>query len=427
MKTIQAIRGMHDIMPAQIGDWEYLESILRQLTSAYGYQEMRSPLLELTSLFCRSVGENTDIVGKEMYTFTDRSGESLTLRPEATASCVRAALEHGILFKQTQRLWYMGPMFRYERPQKGRQRQFHQFGMEAFGMPGPDVDIEIIAATYRLWRMLGVDSKLHLEINSLGTPDTRAHHRKDLIEYLNVHADQLDEDSVRRLASNPLRILDSKNPAMRELIQNAPRLLDFLDEESAAHFNQLQSALTALGIPYTINPHLVRGLDYYTKTVFEWVTDALGAQGTVCAGGRYDGLVEQLGGEPTPAVGFALGLERLIDLMHLNGEPHQTKAPHAYFVLLGESTVQSGLIIAERLRDALPDLRLTLNAGLGSAKSQFKRADKSGALCALILGEDEIKENVIAIKDLRGDFNSRVSLEELIQFLGGICERNRNG
>jgi histidyl-tRNA synthetase len=425
--TIQAIRGMHDTMPAQIGDWHYIENLLRQLTAAYGYQEARSPILESTALFSRSVGEESDIVTKEMYTFADRSNESVTLRPEGTVGCARAALEHGILFKQTQRLWYMGPMFRYERPQKGRLRQFHQFGIEAFGMTGPDIDAEIIALSAQLWQLLGVEKHVYLEINSLGTAQARGAHRTALVNYFNQHADLLDEDSQRRLITNPLRILDSKNPAMQEMLAGAPALLDYLDDESAAHFATLQQFLDALGIRYRVNPRLVRGLDYYTKTVFEWMTHDLGAQGTICAGGRYDGLVEQLGGEPTPAFGFALGIERLIDLMHLAHAPRALASPHAYFVLLGESAVQSGLVIAQQLRLALPSLRLLMNAGAGSVKSQFKRADKSGASVALILGDDEIAENVIALKDLRGDFNTRISLDELIKYLGGICERNSNG
>ncbi|MGA2655573.1 MAG: histidine--tRNA ligase [Gammaproteobacteria bacterium] len=427
MIQFQAIRGMHDTVPAQIGDWQYLESILRQLTAAYGCQEIRSPILEATKLFKRTVGEESDIVTKEMYTFSDRSDESVTLRPEATVGCVRAALEHGLLFKQTQKLWYCGPMFRYERPQKGRLRQFHQFGVEALGMPGPDIDAEIIALTARLWQLLGVSQHLYLEINSLGTANARAAHRAALVTYFNKNADLLDEDSQRRLTTNPLRILDSKNPAMRDMLDSAPALLDYLDEESKAHFQQLQQMLAAMGIQYKVNPRLVRGLDYYTKTVFEWMTHDLGAQGTICAGGRYDGLVEQLGGEPTPAFGFALGLERLIDLMHLEHEPQTSPAPHAYFVILGESTVQSALVLAERLRNTLPNLRLSTHMGSGSAKSQFKRADKSGALYALILGEDEMKANIVAVKDLRGDFNAKFSWDELIQFLGGICERNSNG
>jgi histidyl-tRNA synthetase len=427
MIQIQAIRGMHDIVPANIGDWQYLETILRQLTAAYGYQEIRFPILEATTLFKRTVGEESDIVTKEMYTFADRSNESVTMRPEGTVGCLRAALEHGILFKQTQRLWYLGPMFRYERPQKGRLRQFHQFGLEAFGMPGPDIDAEIIALTARLWQLLGVSDHVYLEINSLGTAEARALHREALVAYFNKNADVLDEDSQRRLTTNPLRILDSKNPLMRDMLNAAPALLDYLDEASAAHFAQLRQMLDAMSIKYKVNPRLVRGLDYYTKTVFEWMTHDLGAQGTICAGGRYDGLVEQLGGEATPAIGFALGLERLIDLLHLKQEPKKALEPHAYFVLLGESTVQSALVMAERLRNTLPALRLLTNTGSGSAKSQFKRADKSGARFALILGEDEMKANIIAVKDLRGDFNAQFSWDELIQFLGGICERDRNG
>lgn len=424
MTTIQGIRGMHAIMPTELGDWQYIESKLHELMATYGYQEIRFPMLEPTTLFSRSVGENTDIVAKEMYTFSDRNGESLTLRPEGTAGCVRAGLEHGILFKQIQRLWYMGPMFRYERPQKGRLRQFHQFGVEAYGISTPDIDAEIIALSARLWRILGVQEGVRLEINSLGTPQTRARYRKTLIEYLNVHAHDLDEDSVRRLATNPLRILDSKNPALKTIIENAPNLLDFLDEESSAHFTELKRLLDSLGITYHINPHLVRGLDYYTKTVFEWVSDDLGAQGTVCAGGRYDGLVEQLGGEATPAFGFALGIERLILLLQHHGLAHKNRVPHACFVLLGENAVQSGLALAESLRNALPLLRLLVNTGGGSAKSQFKRADKSGAQFALVIGDDELQAGVIAVKDLRGDYTARMSMDELIPWLNNMIQRS---
>jgi histidyl-tRNA synthetase len=415
--TFQAIRGMHDLMPAQIADWHYLENTLRQLMASYGYQEIRFPILEATGLFTRSVGEESDIVTKEMYTFLDRSNESVTLRPEGTVGCVRSAINGGILFKQTQKLWLMGPMFRYERPQKGRLRQFHQFDVEAFGMPGPDIDAEIIALTARLWKLIGVDKQVFLEINSLGDVASRMAYRDVLVSYFQDHHAVLDEDSRRRLLVNPLRILDSKNPDMQAMIAKAPALIDYLDEASQQHFQTLQQLLDKMGIAYRVNPRLVRGLDYYTKTVFEWMTHDLGAQGAICAGGRYDGLVAQLGGDDTPAIGFALGIERLIDLMHVSHPPKTPEVADVYFVLLGESAVQSGLVYAEKLRDALPQLRLLVNTGAGSAKSQFKRADKSGARFALIIGEDEINAGLVAVKDLRNEFNTRLSWDELIRFL----------
>jgi len=400
---IQAVRGMNDILPAQTAAWQFVERQLRRLMAAYGYTEMRLPIVEKTELFQRSIGEVTDIVEKEMYTFADRNGDSLTLRPEGTAGCVRAAMEHGLLHNQTQKLWYLGPMFRHERPQKGRYRQFHQFGVEVFGLPGPDVDAELIALSARLWRHLGLADAVSLQLNSLGSSAARAAYRAVLVDYFAGHPDQLDEDSQRRLHSNPLRILDSKNPAMAALIAAAPKLNEHLDAESNDHFQRLRAQLDALGIAYTVNPCLVRGLDYYGRTVFEWVTDRLGAQGTVCAGGRYDGLVEQLGGKAVPAVGFAIGLERLVALLDEATLAQADQAPHAYLVRVGEAAQLPGLQLAERLRDALPALRLELHQGGGSFKSQLKRADKSGAALALILGDDEIEKTAIGVKYLRAE------------------------
>ena len=400
-KNIQAVRGMNDILPAETPRWQAVEAVFRRLMAAYGYGEIRLPIVEKTELFKRSIGEVTDIVEKEMYTFEDRNGDSLTLRPEGTAGCVRAGIQHGLLHNQVQRLWYLGPMFRHERPQKGRYRQFHQLGVEVFGLPGPDIDAELILITARLWRELGMDHEVHLEINSLGSNEARRAYRERLVAYLEAHEAELDEDSRRRLHTNPLRVLDSKNPAMQDLIEAAPKLMDHLDAESREHFEDLCARLDAAGIACRVNPRLVRGLDYYGRTVFEWVTDRLGAQGTVCAGGRYDGLVEQLGGRPTPAVGFALGLERLVALLEARELPDAT-TPHAYLLLAGEAAERNGPLLAEKLRDALPALRLLVHAGGGSFKSQMKKADRSGARLALILGEDEMLAGNIAIKDLRG-------------------------
>lgn len=401
-KTLQAVRGMNDILPGESHGWQYIEDTLREVVHAYGYQEIRLPLLEQTELFKRSIGEVTDIVEKEMYTFDDRNGDSLTLRPEGTASCVRACMQHGLLHNQVQRLWYAGPMFRHERPQKGRYRQFHQIGIEAFGMVGPDIDAEIIFMSARMWERLGLKDTV-LQINSLGTVAARADYRQALVAYLRKHESDLDEDSRRRLDSNPLRILDSKNPDMQALIEAAPRLPDYLDTESRQHFSGLCALLDAAGLPYEVNPRLVRGLDYYTKTVFEWVTDQLGAQGTICAGGRYDGLVEYLGGKPTPAFGFALGLERLLALLQAGNADIPVNHPHAYLVLNGVHAVQHGMVFAESLRSALPDLRLQTNCGNGSFKSQFKRADKSGAGVALVMGDEEVREGTVILKSLRNE------------------------
>jgi len=403
-KSLQAIRGMNDILPEETPLWRYFEGTVAGLLDGYGYRQIRLPIVEFTELFKRSIGEVTDIVEKEMYTFEDRNGDSLTLRPEGTASCVRAVLEHGITGGgQVQKLWYAGPMFRHERPQKGRYRQFHQIGVEVFNLAGPDIDAELIVLTWRLWGLLGIRDAVTLELNSLGTAEARARYREALVEYLSARVEALDEDSRRRLTSNPLRILDSKVPETQALLVDAPKLADYLDEESRLHFDGLRARLDAAGIPYVINPKLVRGLDYYGKTVFEWVTDKLGAQGTVCAGGRYDGLVEQMGGKPTPGVGFAMGIERLVLLLEtLEKVPAElARQVDVYFCAFGESAELAALTLAERLRDELPGLRLLINAGAGSFKSQLKKADKSGALYALVLGEDEVGQRVVGIKPLR--------------------------
>lgn len=400
-KSIQAVRGMNDILPQQTPYWQLLEQTAQRVFEAYSFEEIRMPIVESTDLFKRTIGEVTDIVEKEMYTFEDRNGDSLTLRPEGTAGCVRAGIENGLLYNQIQRLWYKGPMFRHERPQKGRYRQFQQIGVECFGLAGPDVDAEMIMMTARLWRELGL-SGLELQINTLGSAEARANYRDTLVEYMSAHADLLDEDSKRRLHSNPLRILDSKNPAMQAINDKAPKLIDYLDDESRQHFEQLCGYLDAAGINYVVNPRLVRGLDYYNRTVFEWVTDQLGAQGTVCAGGRFDGLVEQLGGHGTPALGFAMGIERLVSLLETTSIKVDN-LPHLYLVMLGDSATRAGLLLAEQLRDALPGLRLRSNCGGGNFKAQFKRADKSGATLALILGEDEVQQGVIGVKNLRED------------------------
>jgi histidyl-tRNA synthetase len=414
---------MHDILPEQSPRWQQLEQIVESILAGYGYSEIRMPILEKTDLFCRSIGEVTDIVEKEMYTFEDRNGDSLTLRPEGTASCVRACLENGLLHNQTQKLWYAGPMFRHERPQKGRYRQFHQIGVETFGLAGPDIDAELIFMTARLWKELGLDG-IRLEINSLGSSEARAAYRDQLVEYLSAHEDLLDEDSMRRLHTNPLRILDSKNPDMQAMIEKAPRLLEHLDEESQQHFERLKALLDAAGIEYTINTRLVRGLDYYCKTVFEWVTDRLGAQGTVCAGGRFDGLVEQLGGRASPASGFAMGIERLIALLEESGAESPAARPHAYLVMFGEQAELRGMQLAEQCRNQVAGLQLVVNCGAGSFKSQFKRADKSGAAWALILGEDELAANTIAVKDLRGDSEQQnIAQSELADWLQAVVEK----
>jgi histidyl-tRNA synthetase len=396
--SVQAIRGMNDLLPDTVAYWQWVEDVARDVMDAYGYREMRLPLLEKTELFKRSIGEVTDIVEKEMYTFDDRNGDSLTLRPEGTASCVRAAIESGMLHNQVHRLWYAGPMFRHERPQKGRYRQFHQIGAETFGMEGPDIDAETILLTARLWQALGIDG-LRLEINSLGTVETRNAHRKELVAYLHDHYDALDEDSKRRLEQNPLRILDSKNPEVQKIVASAPSLLDHLSDESRDHFERLQSYLDDAGVEYVVNPCLVRGLDYYSRTVFEWITTELGAQGTVCAGGRYDGLVEQLGGKPTPAAGFALGMERLVELVQAQNPDAVESTIDAYLVCLGDAAQARGIQLAEQLRSQ--GVNIICHCGGGSMKSQIKKADKSGARYAVILGDDEIQAGEAGVKFLR--------------------------
>lgn len=417
-KAVQAIRGMNDILPVETPRWQFVEDTFRQLMAGYGYQQIRLPIVEKTELFKRSIGEVTDIVEKEMYTFEDRNGDSLSLRPEGTAGCVRACIQNSLLNQSTQKLWYAGPMFRHERPQKGRYRQFHQMGGEVFGLAGPDIDAEMIVLTARLWKRLGLTEDVWLEINSLGTSEARRSYREVLVNYFSEHHAQLDEDSRRRLHSNPLRILDSKNPEMQTLIEAAPKLHDYLDEDSVQHFARLRELLEQVGVPYRVNPRLVRGLDYYSKTVFEWVTDKLGAQGTVCAGGRFDGLVEQLGGKPTTAMGFALGMERLVALLEDKPFAEVPYQPHAYLLVAGKDAELHGLRLAEQLRDALPSLRLILHCGGGSFKSQMKKADKSRAGYALILGEDEIANQRITVKDLRGDApQQQIAQAELADFL----------
>lgn len=403
MSRINAIRGMNDILPEATPRWQQLESTLRQLMQRYGYHEIRLPVVEPTPLFKRAIGEVTDIVEKEMYSFEDRSGESLTLRPEGTAGCVRACLEHGLTHNQSPKLWYTGPMFRYERPQKGRYRQFHQFGVEAFGQAGSDMDAELILLTARLWQALGLSEVVTLELNSLGESEGRAEYRKALVKYLEQFRTQLDDDSQRRLTTNPLRILDSKDPSTQAILVNAPQLADYLDDGSRQHFKALCDQLDACGVRYRVNANLVRGLDYYNKTVFEWVTTALGSQGTVCAGGRYDGLVAQLGGQATPAVGFAIGLERLVLLLEAVHPVADTREADIMVLALGEGTAQQAICLAEQLRDALPTRRIVYNCGGGSFKSQFRKADKSGADVALIVGEAEAATKTVGIKWLRVD------------------------
>ncbi|KTD04202.1 histidyl-tRNA synthetase [Legionella geestiana] len=399
---IQAIRGMNDVLPAQTGAWRWLERTLAESMSQYGYAEIRFPIVESTSLFRRSIGDVTDIVEKEMYSFTDLNGESITLRPEGTAGCVRACLEHGLLHNQQQRLWYMGPMFRHEKPQKGRYRQFCQFGVEAFGIAGVAIELELLALTARLWERLGIREYLSLEVNTIGTLAERYRYRESLVEWFSANRDALDEDSVRRLDKNPMRILDSKNPALRDIISAAPKLQDMLEPESRAHFEALCSGLEALGMNYRVNPHLVRGLDYYGHTVFEWVTDRLGSQATVCAGGRYDALVEHLGGSATPAVGFALGMERLLLLLESCGITHtDERSPLVYLICADGAPQLHALRLAETLRASLDGGGVIVNTGGGSFKSQFKKADRSSARFAVILGEEECASGMVGLKDLR--------------------------
>jgi len=393
---------MNDLLADQMPWWQLVERCARELFADYGYQEFRVPLVEHTELFQRSIGEHTDIVEKEMYSFEDRGGDSLSLRPEVTAGLVRAAIEHGLLHNQKQRLWTSGPMFRHERPQQGRYRQFHQIDCEAFGFEGPDVDVEMIQISARLWRMLGI-TDLRLRVNSLGTPESRRQYRGLLVAYFERHRAGLDADSLRRLESNPMRILDSKNPAMQEVIAGAPALADHLDAASRGHFDRFRELLGACGIAHEVDTRLVRGLDYYTRTVFEWTTRALGSQDAVCSGGRYDGLVAQLGGDATPAIGWALGIERIVGLLQAAGMAAVVALPAVYLVLSGDRAENAGLAMAERLRDALPGAGVQVNMGGGSLKSQMKRADKSGAALALIIGDDEMAQGVAAVKMLRGD------------------------
>lgn len=417
-KTLQAIRGMNDCLPNETGIWQYVESILRDTVAAYGYQEIRMPIVESTELFKRSIGEVTDIVEKEMYTFDDRNGDSLTLRPEGTASAVRAGNQHGLIYNQQQRLWYLGPMFRHERPQKGRYRQFHQFGVETYGLAGPDIDAEIIAMSARLWNQFGISDKVHLQLNSLGSNAAREAYKAILVEYLQANFDALDEDSQRRLESNPLRVLDSKNTQVQAVVANAPKLSDHLDEESKLHFAQLCERLTDLGISYTVNDKLVRGLDYYNATVFEWVTDALGAQGTVCAGGRYDGLVEQLGGKPAPAVGFAMGMERIVLLLTELGLTDSVAPPvDVYVTALGDEANAYAMQVSEVCRDSTT-LRVMQHCGGGNMKKQLKRSDASGAAVTLLLGADEATQQKVTIKYMRGDKpQTTVALTDLADVL----------
>lgn len=412
---IRSIRGMNDILPDVTPYWQAVEHTLKTVLSGYGYQEIRFPIVEKTELFKRSIGEVTDIVEKEMYTFEDRNGDSLTLRPEGTAGCVRAAMQNGML-NQTQRLWYMGPMFRHERPQKGRYRQFHQVGVEAYGFDGPDIDAEMILLTARLWKALGLTG-ISLQINSLGSTDARLSYREELIRYFQAHQDQLDEDSLRRLHTNPLRILDSKNPDMQALNDAAPKLIDHLDPESRTHFEALCRTLDKAGISYEVNPKLVRGLDYYGKTVFEWVTDQLGSQGTVCAGGRYDGLVAQLGGKGATAIGFAIGIERLIALLEATDALPETPQLDAYLVAVGELAAQQAPVLAETLRDQIPGFKLISHCGGGSFKSQFKRADRSGARWTLILGEEEVNNETVGVKTMATGEQETVSWYDLATYL----------
>ncbi|MEW8140005.1 MAG: histidine--tRNA ligase [Candidatus Thiodiazotropha endolucinida] len=424
-KQIQAIRGMKDILPQQSPLWQFLEDRVRSVLSRYGYAEIRMPIVEMTELFKRSIGEVTDIVEKEMYTFADRNGDSLTLRPEGTAGCVRAGLENGLIFNQTQRLWYQGPMFRHERPQKGRYRQFHQIGVEAFGLAGPDIDLELILITARIWRELGLRD-LELQLNTLGTSEERANYRDQLIVYLRERFDELDEDSQRRLESNPLRILDSKNPQMAPVIEDAPSLMEYLGDQSMAHFDRLLQGLDDAGVDYRLNPRLVRGLDYYSRTVFEWVTQSLGAQGTVCAGGRFDGLVGQLGGRATPAVGFAMGLERLIAMLETLDLKEQLPVPDVYLVMMGDRASREGVLLAERLRSALPTLRLISHCGGGTFKNQLKKADRSQARYALVLGEDEVARREIGLKPMRSEGKQeQIALSQLETRLAELINRGR--
>jgi len=423
---LQSIRGMHDILPAELPAWRRLEETVRSVLESYGYEEIRVPLLEKTEVFTRAIGQATDVVEKEMYTFADRNGDSLSLRPEGTAGVVRAAIQNGLLYGPPMRLWYGGAMFRHERPQKGRTRQFHQIGAEVFGAEGPDVDVELLAMGERIWRALGL-AGIRLELNSLGNADERARYREKLVEFMASHRTAMDDETRERLERNPLRVLDSKNEIVQALLENAPSLPDFLGKESRRHFDGLRRLLDRLDIEYHLNVRLVRGLDYYSHTVFEWMSSELGAQGTVCAGGRYDALVELQGGKPWPATGFAMGLERLVALQE-SGHAVAARVPDAYFVMVGETAKTEGLALAEALREAHPGLMLVCNAGSGSFKSQFKRADRSGARLAMVMGEDEVSDASVSIKHLREERpQERVAADRLADWFGDWLKRLQSG
>lgn len=424
-KPIQAIRGMNDCLPEQTPVWQKVESVLRDTVAAYGYSEIRMPIVESTHLFKRAIGEVTDVVEKEMYTFEDRNGDSLTLRPEGTASTVRAGIQNGLLYNQERRMWYIGPMFRHERPQKGRYRQFHQFGVEIFGLKGADTDAEVILLTARLWKLLGIEQHVTLQLNSLGSSEERIAHKEALIAFLEGFKDELDEESQRRMYTNPLRVLDSKNPSVQALLADAPSLTDYYGEETKAHFNGLCKILDIAGVKYQVNDRLVRGLDYYNYTVFEWVTESLGAQGTVCGGGRYDGLVEQLGGKATPAVGFALGIERLVLLLEtLELTADIAGAVDVYIAALGEGADVHGMLLAEQLRDQMPSAKVMMHNGGGNFKKQLKRADQNGAKIALILGGDEIENKQVTVKDLTGKTEQQtIAVTELVNLLTTLLNK----
>ena len=414
---IKSVRGMPAILPGEVKKWQFVEAVAKNVLHAYSYNEIRTPVVERSELFQRTIGENTDIVAKEMYTFVDRNDQSLSLRPEATAGIIRAGIDQGFFYNQTQKLWSIGPMYRYERPQKGRYRQFHQINMEAFGFPGPDIDFEMILLTGRIWKALNL-SPLQLELNSLGSPESRKEYKRQLQDYFNDHQKELDEDSLRRLGRNPLRILDSKNPDLQEIIESAPKMVDFLDQESNEHFEGLMAMLQEHAIEYSLNTRLVRGLDYYTRTVFEWTTDQLGAQATVCGGGRYDALVAELGGKTTSAIGCAIGLERLIELVDVSDQNEQNNPPKIYIVAVGSKAEEEGFVLAEELRDAYPNLSIEMNLNGGRFKQQFKRADKAGADIALILGDDEMRQQTLGVKPMRSEGHQEtVDRKELLSII----------
>jgi len=414
---IKSVRGMPAILPGEVKKWQFVEAVAKNVLHAYSYNEIRTPVVERSELFQRTIGENTDIVAKEMYTFIDRNDQSLSLRPEATAGIIRAGIDQGFFYNQTQKLWSIGPMYRYERPQKGRYRQFHQINMEAFGFPGPDIDFEMILLTGRIWKALNL-SPLQLELNSLGSPESRKEYKRQLQDYFNDHQKELDEDSLRRLDRNPLRILDSKNPDLQEIIESAPKMVDFLDQESNEHFEELMAMLQDHAIEYSLNTRLVRGLDYYTRTVFEWTTDQLGAQATVCGGGRYDALVAELGGKSTSAIGCAIGLERLIELVDVSGQNEQNNPPKIYIVAVGSKAEGERFLLAEELRDVYPNLSIEMNLNGGQFKQQFKRADKAGADIALILGDDEISKQTVGVKPMRSEGHQEtVDRKELLSII----------